>query len=290
MSRQIEFVALIDHKDLKLSSWRKHLAEERMTPTFLLSLSAAPEETIISSVFTTRHNATCYLSHVDPDVVQYFGYLPQDMVGRSLFDFYHPEDLPFIKDIYETVSMCPRKKKQSKSLGFDRIYVWEKEKKKESMRENDRIIRKKCGLAQTSPKKWTSNDVKKKKKMFTFSINHIYKYIIEQVIKLEGASFRSKPYRFGIQNGDYVVLETEWSSFINPWTKKLEFVVGQHRILKGPANPDIFRVSCTTEHSQLTNISEEVLKEAKIIQEEIRTLLDEVCLFYGNLCWISLYR
>ncbi|KAG6795799.1 period circadian protein isoform X3 [Apis mellifera caucasica] len=168
-----------------------------MTPTFLLSLSAAPEETIISSVFTTRHNATCYLSHVDPDVVQYFGYLPQDMVGRSLFDFYHPEDLPFIKDIYETV------------------------------------------------------------------------------IKLEGASFRSKPYRFGIQNGDYVVLETEWSSFINPWTKKLEFVVGQHRILKGPANPDIFRVSCATEHSQLTNISEEVLKEAKIIQEEIRTLLDE---------------
>lgn len=58
----------------------------------------------------------------------------------------------------------PQKKKQSKSLGFDRIYVWEKEKKKESMRENDRIIRKKCGLAQTSPKKWTSNDVKKKKK------------------------------------------------------------------------------------------------------------------------------
>lgn len=183
----------------------------------------------------------------------------------------------------------PQKKKQSKSLGFDRIYVWEKEKKKESMRENDRIIRKKCGLAQTSPKKWTSNDVKKKK-MSIFSINHIYKYIIEQVIKLEGASFRSKPYRFGIQNGDYVVLETEWSSFINPWTKKLEFVVGQHRILKGPANPDIFRVSCTTEHSQLTNISEEVLKEAKIIQEEIRTLLDEVCLFYGNLCWTSLYR
>ena len=119
---------------------------------------------------------------------------------------------------------------------------------------------------------------KKKKKCLLSRLNHIYKYIVEQVIKLEGASFRSKPYRFGIQNGDYVVLETEWSSFINPWTKKLEFVVGQHRILKGPANPDIFRVSCATEHSQLTNISEEVLKEAKIIQEEIRTLLDEVCL------------
>lgn len=146
-----------------------------MTPTFLLSLSAAPEETIISSVFTTRHNATCYLSHVDPDVVQYFGYLPQDMVGRSLFDFYHPEDLPFIKDIYETVSMCPRKKKkkkQSKSLGFDRIYVWEKERKKESMRENDRIIRKKVRISTNESREvnveWRKK--KTKKKMFTFSI------------------------------------------------------------------------------------------------------------------------
>lgn len=83
---------------------------ERMIPT--LSLSAAPEETIISSIFTTRHTATCHLSHVDPDVVQYFGYLPQDMVGRSLFDFYHPEDLPFIKDIYETVSMSLTKTKK----------------------------------------------------------------------------------------------------------------------------------------------------------------------------------
>lgn len=108
------------------------------------------------------------------------------------------------------------------------------------------------------------------------SIIHIYSHVVEQVIKLEGASFRSKPYRFGVQNGGYVVLETEWSSFINPWTKKLEFVVGQHRVLKGPANPDIFRVPYATEYSQLANISEEVLKEAKIIQGEIRTLLDEV--------------
>nr|XP_012217078.1 PREDICTED: period circadian protein isoform X2 [Linepithema humile] len=157
----------------------------------------APEETIISSVFTTRHTATCHLSHVDPDVVQYSGYLPQDMVGRSLFDFYHPEDLPFIKDIYETV------------------------------------------------------------------------------VRLEGSSFRSKPYRFAVQNGGYVILETKWSSFINPWTKKLEFVVGQHRVLKGPMDPDIFRVPRNTECGYPASISEEVLKEAKIIQSEIRALLDE---------------
>jgi len=100
--------------------------------------------------------------------------------------------------------------------------------------------------------------------------------VVEQVIKLEGSSFRSKPYRFAVQNGGCVVLETEWSSFINPWTKKLEFVVGQHRVLKGPMDPDIFRVPRDSECSYLVSISEEVLKEAKIIQGEIRALLDEV--------------
>jgi len=100
--------------------------------------------------------------------------------------------------------------------------------------------------------------------------------VVEQVIKLEGSSFRSKPYRFAVQNGGCVVLETEWSSFINPWTKKLEFVVGQHRVLKGPMDPDIFRMPRDSECSYLVSISEEVLKEAKIIQGEIRALLDEV--------------
>lgn len=79
-----------------------------------------------------------------------------------------------------------------------------------------------------------------------------------------------------MQNGCCVVLETEWSSFINPWTKKLELVVGQHRVLKGPMDPDIFRVPPETECGYLASISEEVLKEAKVIQDEIRALLDEV--------------
>lgn len=36
--------------------------------------------------------------------------------------------------------------------------------------------------------------------------------------------------RMMAQNGHYLKLETEWSSFINPWSKKLEFVIGKHYI------------------------------------------------------------
>lgn len=49
-----------------------------------------------------RHTATCIFSYVDPDVVTNFGFLPQDMLGKSVFDFYHPEDMPFLKEVYKS--------------------------------------------------------------------------------------------------------------------------------------------------------------------------------------------
>lgn len=54
-----------------------------------------------------------------------------------------------------------------------------------------------------------------------------------------GAIFCSQPYRFLVKNGNYVTLETEWTSFVNPWSRKLEFVIGHHRVMQGMFN-DIF--------------------------------------------------
>ncbi|KAJ8917493.1 hypothetical protein NQ315_005542 [Exocentrus adspersus] len=147
--------------------------------------------------FGMRHTAACTFSHVDPDVVTNFGFLPQDMVGKSVFDFYHPEDMPFLKEIYESVmKMC----------------------------------------------------------------------------QIAGSVFRSKPYRFAVQNGGFAMIETEWSSFVNPWSRRLEFVVGLHKVLQGPSNPDIFG-SWTDEFTK--DIPEEVVKESKVIQGEILLLLNK---------------
>ncbi|XP_019867185.1 period circadian protein isoform X2 [Aethina tumida] len=152
-----------------------------------------PEERKKSPKFGMRHTAACIFSHVDPDVVTHFGFLPQDMLGRSVFDFYHPEDMPFLKEVYESVMrMC----------------------------------------------------------------------------QIAGSVFRSKPYRFAVQNGGFAMIETEWSSFVNPWSRRLEFVIGLHRVLQGPPNPDIFEPAKEEDY-----ISEEVLKESKLIQEEILMLL-----------------
>ncbi|XP_063903185.1 period circadian protein isoform X3 [Zophobas morio] len=163
----------------------------------IFSSYKVPDERVKFGKFGMRHTAACIFSHVDPDVVTNFGFLPQDMLGKSIFDFYHPEDMSFLKEVYESVmTMC----------------------------------------------------------------------------QIAGSVFRSKPYRFAVQNGGFVMIETEWSSFVNPWSRRLEFVIGLHRVLQGPKNPDIFDQNREDEKKY---IPEEVIKESKVIQGEILLLLNK---------------
>lgn len=148
-----------------------------------------------SPKFSTRHTSTGILTHVDGTFVPAFGYLPQDVIGRTIMDFYHPDDLPLLKTVYGTV-----------------------------MRKGETA----------------------------------------------GAAFRSQPYRFLIRNGCYVTLETEWTSFVNPWSRKLEFVVGHHRVLKGPTCCDIFVSS-----NRKSKFSEETISKSKVLKEEILKLMTE---------------
>jgi hypothetical protein len=69
---------------------------------FLSYLSCVDaRETCLSPKFVTRHLASCKLCHVDPESMPYLGYLPHDIVGKSVLDFYHPEDLPLLKEVYQ---------------------------------------------------------------------------------------------------------------------------------------------------------------------------------------------
>lgn len=40
----------------------------------------------------------CYVDH---SIISYFGYLPQNMIGKSIFDYFKLEDLTTIREIHE---------------------------------------------------------------------------------------------------------------------------------------------------------------------------------------------
>ncbi|KAI5641388.1 PAS domain-containing protein [Phthorimaea operculella] len=111
-----------------------------------------PNEVIAKATsFVIRHAANGNVEYIDPEAVQYLGFLPQDLEGKDALQLYHMDDLPYLRLVYET------------------------------------IVR-------------------------------------------EGGVVKSKPYRIMTQNWDFIKVETEWSSFINPWSKKLEFVISKHNL------------------------------------------------------------
>uniref|UniRef100_A0A8D3ANC2 Basic helix-loop-helix ARNT like 2 n=1 Tax=Scophthalmus maximus TaxID=52904 RepID=A0A8D3ANC2_SCOMX len=46
----------------------------------------------------------------------------------------------------------------------------------------------------------------------------------------------TKCYKFKTKYGSYVSLQSQWCSFTNPWTKEVEFIVSQNRVVSGPGH------------------------------------------------------
>merc|ERR550532_1102146 len=95
----------------------------------------------------------------------------------------------------------------------------------------------------------------------------IIKEAFDVVMAEPGKPCKSKPFRFRINNGGYITISSWWSSFINPWSKQLEFIHGKHMVTQGPKITDIF-------NSREGSI-EEIKDPCSQIKEEIRRILSK---------------
>ncbi|XP_013359717.1 PREDICTED: period circadian protein homolog 3 isoform X2 [Chinchilla lanigera] len=90
--------------------------------------------------------------------------------------------------------------------------------------------------------------------------------IHQKVLKHAGhPPFEHSPVRFCAQNGDFVILDSSWSSFVNPWSRKVSFVIGRHKVRTSPLNEDVFATRVKKINSNDKDITE--------LQEQIHKLL-----------------
>ncbi|XP_023674586.1 period circadian protein homolog 2-like isoform X2 [Paramormyrops kingsleyae] len=61
-----------------------------------------------------------------------------------------------------------------------------------------------------------------------------------KILQFGGQPFDHSSIRFCTRNGEYVTLDTSWSSFVNPWSRKVSFIIGRHKVRMGPVNEDVF--------------------------------------------------
>lgn len=64
---------------------------------------AVPDEAMKkqNAKFSTRHTAAGILVHIDGTAVTAIGYMPQDILGKSILDLFHPEDMMLLKTTSE---------------------------------------------------------------------------------------------------------------------------------------------------------------------------------------------
>ncbi|XP_055117196.1 period circadian protein homolog 3 isoform X2 [Symphalangus syndactylus] len=88
----------------------------------------------------------------------------------------------------------------------------------------------------------------------------------QKVLKYAGhPPFEHSPIRFCTQNGDYIILDSSWSSFVNPWSRKVSFIIGRHKVRTSPLNEDVF----ATKIKKMNNNDKDITE----LQEQIYKLL-----------------
>ncbi|KAM5268188.1 period circadian protein homolog 2 [Hipposideros larvatus] len=86
--------------------------------------------------------------------------------------------------------------------------------------------------------------------------------IHKKIMQSGGQPFDYSPLRFRARNGEYITLDTSWSSFINPWSRKISFIIGRHRVRVGPLNEDVF--------------SAQPCAEEKVMQPGVQELMEQI--------------
>ncbi|XP_006863464.1 PREDICTED: period circadian protein homolog 1 [Chrysochloris asiatica] len=64
--------------------------------------------------------------------------------------------------------------------------------------------------------------------------------IHKKILQLAGQPFDHSPIRFCARNGEYITMDTSWAGFVHPWSRKVAFVLGRHKVRTAPLNEDVF--------------------------------------------------
>ncbi|XP_051802467.1 aryl hydrocarbon receptor nuclear translocator-like protein 2 [Acanthochromis polyacanthus] len=119
-----------------------------------VSQQPSEEINVKPTEFVTRCAIDGKFTLVDQQATTVIGYLPQELIGTSCYEYFHQDDLPYLA-----------------------------EKHRQVLRSQEKI--------------------------------------------------ETKCYKFKTKNGSYVLLQSQWSSFTNPFTKEVEFIVFSNKVILG---------------------------------------------------------
>lgn len=82
-------------------------------------------------------------------------------------------------------------------------------------------------------KKWVAHSVYRHNSIINICAGEFIDQVFilpSSVLQFAGQPFDHTPLRMRARSGEYLTLDTSWSSFVNPWSRKVAFIVGRHKV------------------------------------------------------------
>lgn len=132
------------------------------------------------------------------------GYLPQELLGTSCYEYFHQDDLPQLAD---------RHRKGALYLSV-------------TSKLSDTLIFSSCTFC------YMLNVFKSYQMILSLHcllwspVGAVSSPVLRSKEKIETNS-----YKFKTKHGSFVTLQSQWFSFINPWTKEVEYIVSSNTVI-----------------------------------------------------------
>lgn len=158
------------------------------------------------------------------------GYLPQELLGTSCYEYFHQDDLPHLAERHRKGRVCCQSSLK-KTLSVNILPYLSKYTQEESSLSPCRIL----ACWQVFPKLCVSSF--RIYRIFSIEYRTVKKNKSKHISFWPSTVLRTKEkietncYKFKTKYGYFVTLQSQWFSFINPWTKEVEYIVSTNTVI-----------------------------------------------------------
>ncbi|XP_072906013.1 basic helix-loop-helix ARNT-like protein 1 isoform X3 [Hemitrygon akajei] len=152
---------------------------------------------------------------VSESVFKILNYSQTDLIGQSLFDYLHPKDIAKVKEQLSSFDSAPRERLIDAKTGLPvKTDITPGPTRLCSGARRSFFCRMKCNRpsVKVEDKDFSSNCSKKK--------------VLQSRDKITTSC-----YQFRIKDGSFITLRSHWFSFLNPWTKEVEYIVSTNTVV-----------------------------------------------------------